>query len=241
MIADNPAARLLAILEAGKDLVATQNCKATWKAILDVPDEKDSLLMSRLGKVMDLPEQVICLVSKNYTNHETIIKYWSTQVDKGFSKQNLQGDWNSFYAHIDSHTRNYLQLTAELIDKTQSTSILQLEDIAKLRSSLDELMNEVISSNHLPVIKEYVARAIQKIIISLDEYRITGALPILESVEGVLGHAFFDNEYKDFISKTDLGQKIVSVLSAVASSVTIVLGLPQIPQQVQLLLEKFSK
>jgi hypothetical protein len=46
---DNPAARLLALLERGKKIPAgSTNCREAWQQLLNVTND-DPLLMSRIG------------------------------------------------------------------------------------------------------------------------------------------------------------------------------------------------
>lgn len=50
---DNPAARLLSILERGKTKTPATNCRAVWEDLLEAKGDLP-LLMARLGKVMEL-------------------------------------------------------------------------------------------------------------------------------------------------------------------------------------------
>lgn len=240
MIGDNPAARLLAILEAGKQHEQGQNCRAVWRQIFGLDKRSDALLISRIGKLMELPEQIIQIIQSDFPNQASSFNHWSGQVNQAFSAQNLNGEWKTFFGHIDSHTFTYLGLTADLIQTKSPTTILQKETIEELRKRIDQLMTETIESDFDPEIKEYVSRCLRKILVVLDEYRISGALPIIEAVEAAFGHAFFDEKYRETVSGTQLGQQFMSVLSAVANAVTIVLGAPQLPQTFQLMLEKFK-
>ncbi|MBF0676017.1 hypothetical protein [Pseudomonas sp.] len=240
MIGDNPAARLLAILELGIQQDQNIKCRDVWRKLLNVGQGEDALLISRLGKIMELPEQTIQIIRKDLPNQGNTYKHWSAQIHKAFSEQNLNSAWQTFRHHIDTHTITYLRLTADLIQMKSSTSILAIESIQELKSKIDQLLSDVLSSELDPEVKQHIARYLQKILISIDEYRISGALPIIESVEGAFGHAFFDENYRQAMATTEIGAKIVSVLSALASAVTVALGAPQIPQAFQLLIERLK-
>lgn len=240
MIGDNPAARLLAILELGIQQDQNIKCREIWRKILNVGSGEDALLMSRLGKIMELPEQAIQIIIKDLPNQKETYKHWSAQVHKAFSEQNLNSAWQTFRQHIDSHTLTYLRLTADLIQMKSSTSILTSDNTQELKSKIDELLSEVLASELDSEIKQHIARYLQKILISIDEYRISGALPIIESVEAAFGHAFFDESYRHAMATTEIGAKTVSVLSALASAVTVALGAPQLPQAFQLLIERLK-
>lgn len=240
MIGDNPAARLLAVLEAGQQKNQSMICREAWQQILGVEKGKDALLMSRIGKIMELPEQAIQILTRDFPNQANTFHHWNGKVNHAFSQQNLNAEWKSFQGYIDTHTLTYLRLTADLIQTKMPTKLLARETTDELRSQVDRLLSEVIEGDFAINVKEYVARYLRRLIIALDEYRISGALPVIEAVEGAFGHAFFDDEYRKSISGTPLGQEVVNVLSAVASAVTIALGAPQLPQAIQLMLEKFK-
>ncbi|EGX8244403.1 hypothetical protein JS781_004368 [Salmonella enterica subsp. enterica serovar Reading] len=55
---DNPAQRLLDILEAGKKLPDTWNCRNAWIELLNVEENNEQHLLSRLAKVMEF---VLCV------------------------------------------------------------------------------------------------------------------------------------------------------------------------------------
>ncbi len=49
MIGDNPAARLLNILEQGAEHESSSNCRSVWKAIFELEGEADHVLMTRIA------------------------------------------------------------------------------------------------------------------------------------------------------------------------------------------------
>ena len=55
-------------------------------------------------------------------------------------------------------------------------------------------------------------------------------------MEGALGHAFVDENYRNSIQKTEIGKQLITVLTSVASVVTVAIGLPQLPDALNFLL-----
>ena len=68
MHSDNPAARLLKILQDGQKIQVDARCRDVWHKLLDVETSDAALLMSRLGKVMELPNLIINDIRVNYPN-----------------------------------------------------------------------------------------------------------------------------------------------------------------------------
>lgn len=240
LIGDNPAARLLAVLEEGIKVEQTTKCRDVWHAILKTEKNEEALLLSRLGKVMELPEQTLQIVKANFPNQVKTCAHWTTVLGRAFSEQNLNGQWQTFRQHIDSHTLGYLGLTADLIQTKNPTELLSTDTIVAFNEKVQALLNEVLESELNENIKSQISKYLSRIITSINEYRITGATPILDSIEGAFGHAFFNKEYHEAVAKTEIGGKIISVLAALANTVTVAVGMPQLPQAVEFLIEKLK-
>ena len=61
---DNPAARLLRILEKGKKLPPPMSCRQAWCELLEVEIEDKVTLMGRLGKLIPLTAEITEQLSK---------------------------------------------------------------------------------------------------------------------------------------------------------------------------------
>lgn len=240
LIGDNPAARLLAILEEGIKVEQTTKCRNVWHMILNTEKSEEALLFSRLGKVMELPDQTVQIIKANFPNQLKTCNHWITALGRGFSEQNMNGQWQTFRQHIDRHTLDYLGLTADLIQTKTPTELLTNETIGAFNEKIQVLLSEVLASDLSEDIKSQISKYLSRIITSINEYRITGASPILDSIEGAFGHAFFDKEYHEAVAKTEIGSKIISVLAALANTVTVAVGMPQLPQAVEFLIEKLK-
>lgn len=231
---DNPAARLLAILEAGTKNDANKSCRQTWHELLGTGNSQ-ALLMSRLGKLFALPEQITQAIDDNFPGHRKNSTHWESQVNHAFLAQELNGKWGSFIGHIDSHTISYLGLTAELLQTKANTKTIADDQMLEVRNKLEELYQDVLTSDLETDIKTYLIRYLRQILTSIDEYFLTGALPILEATGTLLGHAFVDEKYRDFLRNEELGNRIFECLTSMANVVTVAIGLPQLTQTIALL------
>ena len=231
---DNSAARLLALLEEGKKKPANHKCKSTWEELLQCSGD-DPLLMSRLGKVMELPSQVILSLQESFPEQGDTWNHWVNQVNTAFMVQNLHANWDSFIAHIDIHTITYLKMSASLLEQKTNTKLIAEDDLKGIREKLDSILSEVISSTGSDDVKKYLVRNLRKLIVSIDEYRLTGAFPLLDAVETSIGHAHIDKQYKSFLTDTDLGKQLLETLASIANVVTVAVGIPQLSQTIALL------
>lgn len=144
MHTDNPAGRLLHILQEGKDNAPHNTCKDVWFQLLEVENENFALLMSRLGKVMGLPEQIRSQIQYYYPNQNDTCKHWINQVNLAFSTQTLDGSWEGFNQYIDEHTINYLSMSVDLLDTKENTQILKEDKLSEIREKINDLLTDIL-------------------------------------------------------------------------------------------------
>lgn len=231
---DNPADRLLSILEEGCTQPKNNPCLHTWGVLLKCPNNS-SLLMQKLGKVMELPRLAVNAITESFPDQVTTTRHWVNQIDSAFTRQNFHANWDSFINHIDSHTISYLSLSATLLSQKSNTKLIDEADLVSVRESLDKLLSDVIESSIDGEVKKFLVHALRKLIEGIDDYRITGAVSLLESIAATLGYAFLDKHYKTFLSDSELGKRLLDTLTAMANVVTVAVGLPQLTQAIALL------
>lgn len=157
---DNPAARLLALLQAGKVYPVNQNCRAVWERLLEAPGNP-SLLMARLGKVMELPAQIVEAIQQAYPDEANTWAHWEAQVNAAFMVQNLHAEWKSFINNIDDHSLTYLRMTSNMLASKSTTKLIASDDLKSIRSELDSILLELLSSAQPEELKKYLARNIR--------------------------------------------------------------------------------
>lgn len=184
---------------------------------------------------MELPDQTIKAIKDSFPNQGNTWGHWSNQVNHAFMVQNLNDKWAGFIGHIDDHTITYLRLASDLLQSKTNAKIIAYSDLQELKEKIRNIYDEVIKSEIDDEVKKYLAHYLQKILIEIDEYHLTGALPLLETVEIMTGHAAIDKNYYDFLKDTELGKRILDTLGAMANMVTIAIGIPQLTQTILLL------
>ena len=231
---DNPAARLLAILEKGKAQPGTAKCRSVWEGLLEVQGD-EALLMSRVGKVMELTQLAVEAIRDASPETGDSWSHWAIQVNAAFMVQNMHATWDTFIGNIDSHTISYLRISSSLLQARSNTKLIAGSELASVRSTLEALITEVLESSESAEVKRYLLRSIRQIVSAIDEYRLGGALPVLDAIESAVGHVVVDKEYKNFLVNTELGKRVFDTLSATANLVTVAVGLPQLTQAIALL------
>ncbi|ENM5795741.1 hypothetical protein V4V47_003779 [Vibrio mimicus] len=229
MITDNAAARLLKILDEGKSINPNYPTKQAWGRIfklenIDTSTEAQSTLMSKLGQVMLLPHETITLVEQYYPTQAPALNHTLAQIQAAFVSQNLSGKWVTFIQHIDTHCINALSMTAALLENKLETKVIDTEKLDNFRAKVQELIEQTIKSDLTSEFKKFMTHYLQKILNAINDYLISGAMPILDAVEATLGHAVLDPSFKEELKESETGQKIRAMLGDLANIVTVAAG-----------------
>lgn len=224
---DNPAARLLALLQAGRLKPKNAQCCGVWEEILEA-EGNPPLLMARLGKVMELPLLIIESIQQAFPNQGNTWSHWESRVNAGFMVQNLHAAWETFINNIDDHTITYLQITSDMLASKSTTKLIPSESLQPIRSELQAILDDLINSDQPDEIKKYLARNIRRMITSIDEYRLTGALPLLDAIDTTIGSVLREKGSNSFLTDIELGKRLLDTLSCMANVVTVAVGVPQL-------------
>jgi hypothetical protein len=231
---DNAASRLLEILRRAKAIDPNTASIHAWEQVLQVK-RNSSLLLSRLGKVIALPEKIAATLANSVDTAPGVVNHISSQFFAAFSSHKFGEKWEAFATKIDDHMLNYLALASSLLETHTKTKRLEDSELEDLRLSFVDILEKVRSSELKPRLKACLMLQLHDLIAAMDDYSITGAEPILERIEATIGHAYIDPEYRSFLKDHDLGKSFLECLGAAANLVTVAVGIPQLTQVIHLL------
>ena len=230
---DNPAGRLLEILSAVSKYDKATDARTVWTEVFSLPkNELSPLLTARLAQTMLLPYEAVSLLAEEHP--ELPPPSWALKVCAAFQVHNVQGAIDSFKNNINPEMLANIQTAAVLLDKGSKRKILAESELVQMKEAVTQVLQDVIGATELSDdLQIYLARALRKIIINIEEYELTGATPILESIEQTIGHAMVDAEYKSFLRDSELGQRVLDALQAASGIVTVAVGMPVLAQAAQ--------
>lgn len=231
---DNPAGRLLEVLIKVRKFEKTIQAREVWTTVFDLPkNDLTPLLTATLGKTMLLPHEAVSMLAEEHPELASPPPNWVLQVSAAFQAHNVHSTIDSFSQHISDDTLANVRTTAVLLDKGSKRKILSDTELTNMREQINAVLMEVLASDIEDGLRIYVARALRKILAAIDEYKLGGALPILESVEQAVGHAMVDPSYKSFLTDAELGKRVFDALQAAGGIVTVAAGMPLLMQAAQ--------
>lgn len=233
---DNPARRLVTILEAGKKLRGDAPCKAAWADLLGV-DQNSHELLARMAKVMELPSLAFQVLTDADPSEADNCAHWIAQLNNAFSQQNLSANWSTFIGQIDGHSIRYLKMHAKILGMGSNRKAIDPAELGKVRAELEGILTEVLASEEIALApKKYLVRNLRKLITAIDEFHLTGSEAIFDAIEVLVGHAAFDQDYKESLTKNATGSKLTDCLQTLANLVTVAQGYKELVAPITTLL-----
>lgn len=231
---DNPAGRLLEVLSMVKTYDKSVHAREVWTSIFNLPkNELTPLLTAKLAKTMMLPQEAVDMLEEEHPELASPPPSWAVQVSSAFQVHNVHGSIESFSTSISSETLTNIRTIAVLLNKGSKRKLLTVAELIEMQTAIEAVLTEVLESTQLNAeLRIYLVRALRKVVTAIQEYRLTGATPILESIEQAVGHAMVDPEYKSFLSDSELGKRVFESLQAASSIVTVAVGMPMLTQAV---------
>ncbi|WLI76972.1 hypothetical protein Q5705_20825 [Kosakonia sp. H02] len=226
---DNPAQRLLDLLEAGKKYSQTQSCRAVWVSLLDAQENNEQHLLSRLARVMELPGRILQVREDHFSTLRGKSMHWKACVDKAFISQTLNSHWQTFWHHIDDRTMSELSMLTDLFENRGAHAGIEAEEIESLLERITVLRGDIRNAELPATMKTMLLKQLSQIQEALESYSISGVEPVMDAVQSTLGLAVLHPEYRNEIKKgtgSQFGDKISDLLSDVANVVTVAGAMP---------------
>lgn len=228
MTIDNPAARLLNILERGRELPSDMSCRKAWCQLLSVGIKDKAILMGRLGKVMSLSTEIISRLKNIDGIKVDRYIHWETPLDKAFLQNNLNGQWKAFNDHVDDHVINYLSMTSDLLSHKLPEPVLSKPSLDSILSNARSLIDEVKDSEIPVAIREFMIKQLHKICMAVEEYEINGAESISSAVESAFGYGVLHGESVELAKTDSTTKKFWQNMANIALIVSISTGVQQL-------------
>ncbi|SJZ91459.1 hypothetical protein SAMN02745127_01522 [Oceanospirillum multiglobuliferum] len=123
---------------------------------------------------------------------------------------------------------DYLHMTAGMLSTNRPQPVLPQSDLSKIYSGAKELLDEIINSDLPSNIRQYFAEQLRKIIISIEEYKITGSSEVVSIVEATFGKAVLSKDLIDGKDTNTEMKKFWTFMAKTALVVSTVAGALQI-------------
>lgn len=241
MHGDNPAGRLLAVLEKVKVEKRDISARAVWMKVLRVPENDLPQLLTKMGTLMGLPFQAVEELKENYPRQfeSGAHFHFYSSVTHAFSQLDFNAQIAQFQSQVDGNAMSYLSAMVDLLEAKKSTNPLTGEEVADLQSKVWELMDFIRSADISTELKQYLLEKLTRAIEAIDRYFITGSGPIVDAIESTLGHAAFNEEYLSNL-KSPAWRAFTNGLATIANIATIASGVSGLAEGTIMFIEEIA-
>ena len=233
---NNPAARLLNILELGKEIEVDTSCRAAWCTLLGVEPADRALFLVRISKVMGLTSEIYDSLKKIPNVNPVIYLNWAPFVENALFKSDMDGQWNSFIRHINEHVFSYLTMTSDFLSHKNPEPVIPKSNLDSIHESSIELTTLIIESKLPADLKHFMIDHLNKISGAIDDYKFSGSSKIVEAVNGAFGQALLDKRIAQNDIDPETTSKFWGFMGKLALVVTVAAGAHQLAPAVYQLL-----
>lgn len=237
---DNPAARLLSILERGNQLPETKSCRDAWCELLDVKKSEHAILMGRIGRVMALSTDIVERLENIGGIKVDRYMHWVKPLENAFIKNNLNGPWKEFRGQINTHVINYLSMTSDLLSHKCPEPIISESNLDTILNTARGLIDDVRKSDLPADIKEFMIRHLYKICLAVEEYIIRGSESVSTVIESAFGYGVLHGESVELAKTNPVAKKFWQSMANIALIVSVSTGVQQLAPPIMNLLPGIS-
>lgn len=225
---NNPAGRLLAIINAGKSKPKKTRAADIWAELLDVPSNDKTLLLERVGGVLSLPSKIRTQITQIEDVNEDVYLKWLPTVERSFSSLNFDAPWQQFITVIDEAAIYGMEVCSERLSTMSPEKAIDMNSMDALKSQIDELLSSLDDHEIELNIKRFIYEHLTKIKFAIEEYKINGTVPLEDEFHSVLGSLITDPNIYTESKDTQIGKRFWGVMGKLALLITITVGAIQI-------------
>ncbi len=225
---NNPAGRLLNIVNAGKQKPGEKQAAEIWADLLSVPIQDKSLLLRRVGHVMALPFQIRERFEDLVNLDQKIYLKWLPNVEVSFSMLNFKIAWKQFIERFDPSIMYGMEICSDLLSRESPEQTAEENLLADLKNIVEELLQSIESEELAPDLRVFIYEHLIKIKYSIEEYQIQGITPLKEEFQSIVGSVTLNPELYKKSQDTKLGRKFWEAMGKLALVVTVTVGVIQI-------------
>lgn len=227
MKTENPATRTLRVIDTILKTPHDTPGRTAWANALGADKKNDALLHIKLGTFMSSPAEAVRIMNESFPGLNAQTSEWYIKFTEAMSTTDFNNIIGFFHSKYTVQHNKFLLVMSHMIE-TSSYKEANQEEVTKAKAILLDLLEDIIASNLESKVKNYIIKSLRKIITSLEDYQLNGCVPVIESIELMMGRSFTDSDFRDTL-KTPIGAKIFSVLGDVANIMTVSSGMPEIP------------
>ena len=231
---DNPAGRLLSILERAVSLDQEwkqKSARESWAQVLEInPNDAPSVLRG-IANVVNLPADITDAVKKLKGLDPKNLIGWIPKFLEPWSQMNLDVQFGGFMKTVDETMLSLLRICDDLLRNQAPEPIAPEEQLKQIHIDVVSLATEIAAADIEENLKEYLLHFLTIIEVAISDYRVKGFKSLKAGLEQCVGALRVNRGHRNDL-ETSIGKRVLSVLTVYALLVASVADSLQIPHEV---------
>lgn len=186
MVGGDPASRLRSLLLAARDTNAGL-LREGWATLLDVEVTDRATLLSRVGDVVALPNQIRAAIQDVAPDHEELTDRLP-EIEAALSMLNLDGQkWNDFRTRYSDAALDQLRYVSRELRRYGTYPSTTREELDKLRQQAQDLIEDVLQADLDSELRDYLLRHLQRVREALERFRVLGPEAVDDAIRQATG------------------------------------------------------
>lgn len=226
---NNPAGRLLEIVNSGKSHNGNRPVIDIWSEILTTPASDYSLLIRRIGHVMDLPSQIKSAMEGLEEYNPNIYLKWLPNVENAFRAVHFQMQWSQFISNFDGTVIYGLEISSDLLSRKRPELVADQGTLKSILADIEDLISKIAQVDAPPLLKDIILENLIKLKQTIEEYFIRGIVPIQREFTSFFATAVLQNnmDWKSpaddpFWEKFWVTLSRIAIITSIAANITAI-------------------
>jgi len=230
---NNPAGRLLEIIRKLQAIRKEKNIRTdlAWAKLFQIDPDNTGLLMDRIGKSLQLGNQIGEQIKKLDLNHELFLKDIN-QIVFSFRQMNLQQDINSTLTRIVSESIRGLEYCDHELSKQLPEKVIPETSLKKIYDEICSLLEEVTQTDMDDYLKKFMLDKLDLLRQAIELYDIDGCVPIEKALYEIAGNMVFSRDKLEGKASNEIGKKFKKILLSLYLASQIINTIAQLPESI---------
>jgi hypothetical protein len=227
---DNPAGRLLRIVNDLKQIEKNIIADAAWASVLGVDVSDTGSLLHGIGATLQLGQDTIEAIKKLNVNHDLYIGHVN-QILRAFQKMHLGARIFDTMNNVKQEDIVGLSFCDERLSIEAPEKTLNENDLKKIHEDIMSLIDEVIEGDIDEYLRQYLLDKLDLLRQAVQLYNISGVKPIESAINDIFGSVVLNEKIKESADKP-VTKKFVLIVMGLLTLISHFNDVVQLPESI---------
>ncbi len=230
---NNPAARLLEIINKARSIPGNVSTGDGWAKLFDLNSKDLPEILLRISDLFQLIYETRRAVEElNDYDHQLYLR----PIDKvvsAFTTIRFDIEWAHIINQFDETTLYGLSICSDVLSKYSKEQPIDEETIKALLKDVNDLQEDVLKSGLPDELRSFLLEQLEKLRSALLNYRVFGSKRLKSTLESITGAVFLKgNDIAPFWDNP-LVKRTIGILTQIANIVTVAQGFQALTNGIQ--------